>query len=51
MDGKNGKPTSMYLIPAEQMLEIYEKIIRELISTFEFEEEAIESEPLPAPIG
>jgi len=51
MNGKNGKPTSTYLIPAEQMLEIYQKIIRELIATFELEEEAIESEPLLAPIG
>jgi len=51
MEGTNCNPTSMYLIPAEQILDIYKKIIRELIVTCDLDEESIDPEPLPAPIG
>ena len=56
MNGTNGTPRSTRSIlteqmPAEQLLDIYKKIIRELIAAFELEEESIDSEPLPAPIG
>ena len=51
MDSTNCKPTSMQPIPMEQVLDIYKKIIRELIASFELEEEMIEAEPLPASVG
>jgi hypothetical protein len=56
MDGTNWNPTSMQPIPMqpipmEQALDIYQKIIRELIATFDLDEETIDAEPLPAPIG
>jgi hypothetical protein len=43
--------TTMQEILAEYKLEIYKKIIRELIDTFELDEETIDVEPLPASIG
>jgi hypothetical protein len=56
MNGTNCNPTSMQpiamgLIPAEQILDIYKKIIRELIGACELDEESTDSEPLPAPLG
>ena len=38
-------------LPMEQILDIYKKIIRELIGAFELDEESTDSEPLPSPIG
>ena len=61
MNGTNSNPRAMQPIAAEQMpteqlpmeqiLDIYKKIIRELIGAFELDEESTDSEPLPSPIG
>ena len=56
MNGTNCNPRSIQpipaeLIPADQILDIYKKIIRELIAACELDEESIDPEPLPAPIG
>ncbi len=45
------QPIPAELIPAEQILDIYKKIIRELIGACELDEDSTDSEPLPAPTG
>ena len=45
------QPTPPEQMPTDQILDIYKKIIRELIAACEPDEESTDSEPLPAPIG
>jgi GMP synthase PP-ATPase subunit len=51
MDDTNWNPTSMQPIPMEQLSDIYKRIIRELIATFDLDDETVDAEPLPTPIG
>jgi hypothetical protein len=41
----------MEQLPAEEILDIYKKIIRELIGAWDLDEESTDSEPLPARVG
>ena len=42
------RPISTEQMPAEQILDIYKRIIRELIGACELDEESTDSDPLPA---
>jgi hypothetical protein len=56
MNSTNGtlrstQPILMEQLPAEEILDIYKKIIRELIGAWDLDEESTDSEPLPARVG